>query len=79
MKLKSNASMAKTRQEASFRKGEYRGMNTDKLVIRPGGLDVLSKPSRIGNTLHEYKLVFKQESKDGDEDNGVSSGSKRDV
>lgn len=28
-----------------------RGMTMAKIVLRPGSLDVLAKPSRIGNTL----------------------------
>lgn len=65
MKLKSNASMAAARQDASFKKGEYRGLDMGKLVIRPGGLNVLNKPSRRGETLVQYQSVFK-ESKDGE-------------
>lgn len=61
MKLKSNAAMERSRQEASFKKGEYRGLDLSKMPIRPGGLDVLRKPSRFGNTLREYKLVFDRE------------------
>lgn len=28
-----------------------RGMTLDRIVLRPGSLDVLAKPSRMGNTL----------------------------
>ena len=61
MKLKSNAAMAAARQEESFRKGEYRGLDVSKIPIRPGGLYVLSKPSRMGNNLYPYSSVFNEE------------------
>jgi hypothetical protein len=65
VKLKSNTSMATARQTASFKKGEYRGLDVSKLVIRPGGLDVLRKPSLQGKTLVPYRSVFDKESGNG--------------
>lgn len=62
MKLKSNSSMATARQDASFKKGEYKGIDVSKMPIRPGGLDVITKPSRMGDKLYPYKSIFKKES-----------------
>lgn len=67
MKGKSNASMALARQVKSFGKGEYKGLDMRNLVIRPGALDVLSKPSLMGGKRYPYKSVFKQEREDGSE------------
>lgn len=60
MKLKSNARMTAARQEASFKKGEYRGLDISKMVIRPGALEVLSKPSLIFGKKVPFKSVFKK-------------------
>lgn len=65
MKLKSNAGMATARQVASFKKGEYRGLQLNKLAIREGALDILNKPSRIFNKPVEFRSVFKKESNNG--------------
>lgn len=67
MKPKSNTSMVLARQAKSFGKGTYKGLDMRNLVIRPGALDVLSKPSRMGGKLYPYKSVFKQEREDGNE------------
>jgi hypothetical protein len=40
---------------------EYKGLDMRNLVIRPGALEILSKPSRISGKLHPYDLVFKKE------------------
>ena len=59
---------ARTIAEESFaRRGEYKGLDMRSLVIRPGALDVLSKPSRMGGKWYPYKSVFKQEREDGNE------------
>lgn len=47
------------------RREEYKGLDMRNLVMRPGALDILSKPSRIGGKLRPYNLVFKQEREDG--------------
>jgi len=59
VKLKSNTSMATARQDASFRKGVYKGLDVSKMPIRPGGLEVITKPSRMGSTLVPFKSIFK--------------------
>ena len=59
MKLKSNRSMATARHDASFKKGVYKGLDVSKIPIRPGGLDVITKPSRIGNSLVPFRSIFK--------------------
>lgn len=45
----------------SFAKGEYRGLDVNKMVIRPGALAVLRAPSRFGNMLLPYNLIFDKE------------------
>lgn len=62
MKLKSNAAMAAARQEASFKKGEYRGLDVSKMPIRTSGLDMLNKPSLQFGKPVPYRSVFKKES-----------------
>jgi hypothetical protein len=46
-----------------FSKGEYRGMDISKLVIRPNALTVLRAPSKMGSTLVPYELVFDRRKK----------------
>jgi hypothetical protein len=42
---------AEAREVASFKKGMYKGMVLERIATRPGCMDILSKPSRVINTL----------------------------
>jgi hypothetical protein len=75
MGSKSNLSIVMARQETSFRKGQYRGLNLGAMPIRPAGLGMLSKPSRIGGVIREYKSVFSQVNSNGEQDGIESDGS----
>jgi len=46
---KTNA--AQVREVASFKKGMYRGLTLKQIATRPNCMDILSKPSRVVNTL----------------------------
>jgi hypothetical protein len=74
---KSNASIVMARQEASFKKGQYKGLDLRTLPIRPEGLGILSKPSRMGGVLREYKSVFSQVNINGERDDVESDGSRQ--
>lgn len=68
MKLRSNHRMASARQEESFRKGEYRGLDVSKIPIRSGALEILGKPSLMFGKLVQYKSIFNKESDGGVEE-----------
>jgi len=42
---------AEARQVASFKKGMYKGMMLKQIAMRPNCMVILSKPSRVVNTL----------------------------
>jgi hypothetical protein len=43
---------AEAREVASFKKGMYKGMQLQKIAMRPNCMVILNKPSRIKNTLY---------------------------
>lgn len=43
--------VAESREVASFKKGQYKGMKLSVIATRPNSMDILRKPSRIHNTL----------------------------
>ena len=73
---KSNRSITKAREEASFRKGEYRGLDLRTIPIRPSGLEVLGKPSRMGGILTDCRSIFTKLSSIGEQHELKSDGSK---
>lgn len=43
---------AEAREVASFKKGAYKGITLEQIATRPNCMNILSKPSRIHNTLY---------------------------
>jgi len=42
---------AEAREVASFKKGMYKGITLERIATRPNCMVILSKPSRVVNTL----------------------------